>query len=216
MPSNNVGLRILFGEDYQRWSWVHEQLPYTTPAYIAEKVADLACDFYSNKSNQEPVIWDMFAGLGSDTIYFAKKDFFVYATEISPTIYDLLEKNIEEFQLKDRILPFQSDCVAKLSTISADLVYFDPPWGESFNPEEEFDFTDVKLNNGTGVVDLLKRVHTEKTQNIVIKAPLKCNTFEELDFLSVKRTYIFRKHHVKFLFVSSDSAKLESNKIKET
>ena len=70
-----------------------------------------------------------------------------------------MEKNIEKSHLKDRILPFQSDCVLKLPTIGADVVYFDPPWGDSFNPEEEFDFTQVKLNNVTGIVDFLKQIY---------------------------------------------------------
>jgi len=194
--SKNLGLKILFGSEYQKWSWVPSQLPYTTPAYIAEKIANLAQSYYGN----ELIIWDMFAGLGSDTYHFVKSGgFIVYATELSPLIYELLLKNLTAMQVMDKVHTYEGDCSQFIEKIQADIIYFDPPWGESFNSETDFDFHQVTLSNGKNVIDLLREI-CEKKCHVIIKAPLLCSTFDNLDFLPVKSIHIFRKHHVKYYF----------------
>lgn len=195
----NLGLKILFGKDYKDWSWVSEQLPYTTPFYIAEKVASLVYKFYGSK-NKEPVIWDMFAGLGGDAIPLANKGCKVYCTEINPRIFNLLNKNVESHGLTTEIQTFRTNALDKLNTLEADIIYFDPPWGESFNPYVEFSFKNIKLDNGQNIIDLLKRISQNKTKNIIIKSPLNCNTFESLDFIQIKKTFVFPKHNLKFFF----------------
>lgn len=192
----NLGLKILFGKDYKKWSWVPEQLPYTTPAYIADKVSALVYKFYS-PSNKEPVIWDMFSGLGGDAIPLAQRGCKIYCTEINTKIFGLLNKNVEAHGLISEIQTFRADSVEKLNVLEADIIYFDPPWGETFNPYREFSFNNVKLDNGHNIIELLRKVHN-KTKNIIIKSPLNCHTFESLDFLQIKRTYTFPKHNLKF------------------
>jgi len=213
-----AGLKILFGQHYDKWSWKQEQLSYTTPVYIAEKIADLVKRLYKAKKedpNSKIKVWDMFAGLGVDSVCLGLEDFEVHGTELFEDIYELLEKNIKSFGLEDKIKPYHSDCLEKLSEINSsfrgnndneklkfeyDIIYFDPPWGESFNGNKLFDFDEVTLSNGIFIIDLLREIYTNYTQNIVIKSPLKCNTFENLDFIKIKRVVIFRKHHLKFIF----------------
>ena len=193
----NQGLKILFGKDYKVWSWVSDQLPYTTPIHIAEKIASLAYKFYS-VTNKDPVVWDMFAGLGADTIPFANNGCKVYCTEINTRIFNLLNKNIASHGLETEVQTFRADVVDKLNVFEADIVYFDPPWGESFDSHTNFSFKEVKLNNGYNIIDLLKKIAQTKTEKIVIKSPLNCDTFESLDFIQIKRTFVFPKYNLKF------------------
>ena len=216
-----AGLKILFGKQYDKWYWIQEQLSYTTPVYIAEKIADLVKRLYKIENtvlNNKIKVWDMFAGLGVDSVCLGLEGFEVHGTELSSEIYELFKNNIKSFGCS--IIPYHSDCLKKLSEIGEssfgenndigiskfgfDIVYFDPPWGESFNSNKLFDFTEVTLSNGIFIIDLLKEIYTKYTQNIVIKSPLKCNTFENLDFIKIKRIIIFRKHHLKFIFTQSN------------
>lgn len=204
------GLQILFGENYQQWVWKKSQLSYTTPIYISNVIADLINRIYikpiTNKQHilNKTIIWDMFTGLGVDLIAIANidQDIKVYGTELSPIIFNLLEKNVQIYNLNNKIELFNKDCVKCLDSPNfrnIDIIYFDPPWGKSFNNKKIFDFSYVTLENGTNVISLLKRIY-KSTKNIIIKSPLRCNTFESLDFLKIHRIIIFRKHHLKFIF----------------
>lgn len=209
-----TGLKILFGKHYDKWDWKQEQLSYTTPVYIAEKIAELVKRLYkkdivtSNQRLAKIKVWDMFAGLGVDSICLGRlDDFEIHGTEFSEEIHELFKKNISSFEMEEKVIPYKDDCLEKLNCkeidpeFGYDIVYFDPPWGDSFNGNKLFDFTEVTLSNGIYIIDLLREIYTNYSKKIVIKSPLKCNTFENLDFLKIERIVIFRKHHLKFIFL---------------
>ena len=203
-PRQTVGLRILFGQDYKNWSWCQDQLSYTTPVYIAEKITELITRYYTKNLNVESLtVWDMFAGLGVDSIYLAKCGNSVFCNEISDPIFNILTKNITSLNMTELVKTSKLDCVCCLDAITncgVNLIYFDPPWGDSFNSTKIFDFSNVKLSNGIYIMELLHLIYTKVCKNIVIKSPLRCNTFEKLDFLNIKHIFVFRKQRIKFIF----------------
>jgi len=216
MSTKNIsGLKVLFGKEYNKWSWKNKQLSYTTPVYISKKIAELVKRVYGSdinntkEQNTEKIkVWDMFAGLGVDLIQLGLAGFEAHGTELSDEIYTLLLKNINSFNLESEVFTYHTDCLEKIAEDrnsrivgDKDIVYFDPPWGDTFNSSKIFDFSHVKLDNGIYIIDLLREIYFNYTKNIVIKSPLKCNTFEKLDFIEIERIIIFRKHHLKFILV---------------
>lgn len=203
------GLKVLFGNDYSKWSYHPEQLSYVTPDYISQKMAELVKENYyplfENAQDRDSIIiWDMFSGIGVDTIHLAKY-FRIVTTEINSEIYHLLQKNIKTFGLESQILAYPIDCLVKWPDLNyPDLVYFDPPWGETFKTGEEFKFDTVQLSNGALITDLVQRVYREKTPNLVIKCPLRCQSFETIFQamgVEINHIYLFKKHKLKFLFL---------------
>lgn len=198
------GLQILFGTDYHKWNYKQESLSLITPYYISYKIAKLTNDLYP-----KGIIWDMFSGIGTDAIHLANYFPLIKATELNPETCKMLEKNVKEFEQTEKIQIFNCDFWEKWDEFHPDIVYFDPPWGESFQTGKEFTFEDIKLSNGLLITEILKKIYLEKTKNIIIKCPIKCDTFEQIfeNELKVKINHIFffSKHKLKFLFVINSS-----------
>jgi predicted RNA methylase len=193
------GLRQLFGEDWERWKWTPQHLTYTTPRYIADKVAETALQNYPCDSVLQTSLWDMFAGLGSDTVHFAKVGYMVLATEVVPSVAKLLEQNVNQSNVCTNAIVRCVDCFDVINEWNGDIVYFDPPWGPNYSQDEDYDFNLVKLPNGKSVMDIFSQVYA-KCQCIIIKAPIRCKTFEEMN-LSISKCLLFKKHRLKYYFI---------------
>lgn len=200
-----TGLKILFGEDPTKWQYNKQQLSYVTPYYISCKIAELAHQYYPKATS----IWDMFSGIGMDAIQLAQY-FSVYSTEIDQNTYNIFLKNISSHGLEDKIFPTLADCCSCIETAQPDIVFYDPAWGPSFRSNVPFSFNDVHLSNGISVPDLFMKIFNEKTKNIIIKCPIKCDTFEDLiknanldtSKYAVQK-FLFTKHKLKFIFIYS-------------
>jgi hypothetical protein len=171
-----------------------------TPAYISRTIAKLASEKYPDIAG----IWDMFGGIGGDTIPLSEY-FDTFVTEINPTTFEFLSENCGKFHGPYQIVKECSDCVKFLDTdmpIDINMVFFDPPWGESFRTNEIFDFRDVILDNDMNVVELLKKV-LDKYEYVIIKSPLTCDTFDEILAEHKPEIFRFKKHKLKFLFVNT-------------
>ena len=205
MLRNQVnGLRLLFGEEYQKWHYSGDFLPMVTPFYVSQEIAQCAQENFQNSKG----IWDMFAGIGGDTVQFAKY-FPVIATEIDIVTYSHLYDNIMAFPSdKNIVVPHNVDCVAYMNNDmigyldQVDIVYFDPPWGESFQTGTDFDFSQVNLANGVNVVALFKQI-IHKFSKLIVKTPITSTTFDKIliDAGLKPQFYTFAKHRLKFIFV---------------
>jgi len=198
-----TGLKILFGEDTSKWQYSKPQLSYVTPYYISRKIAELAAEYYPNKNT----IWDMFSGIGMDAIQLASF-FSVYTTEIDQDIYNIQRKNITSLNLEHKINTTLADCYTCIETINSDIIFLDPCWGSEYRSNVQFSFKDVYLSNGVSVPELFLYILKNKTKNIIIKSPIKCDTFEELiESSGVDMTnyniqkFLFTKHKLKFIFI---------------
>jgi 16S rRNA G966 N2-methylase RsmD len=200
-------IEFLLGSNHKEWHYEPKYLIYITPQYISQKLGELIIKKYGPVGQ----IWDMFSGIGTDTINiygaFLKAGFcetkFI-CTEIDQETYENLKRNCEKFFLDPVSTVINTDCVMHLSYLTVNdadpetLVYFDPPWGDNYDQERDYDFRGQKLSNGVDIADLSIEVH-RKFKNIIIKSPRNCNTFEELFGDSIKSVYRFPK--LKFLFL---------------
>ncbi len=156
-------------------------LDYITPAELFHIVIKNANIHMGVGGLSNKVVWDMFAGVGTDSLRLASVSGKVIATEINSDTYQCLLKNIHANEECDNIDPMNSDATELLGQPGTalncvpDVIYFDPPWGETFKSGQPFSFSDVTLSNGKVVMDVYDTIRKNyKEAYLIVKAPYTC------------------------------------------
>jgi len=153
-------------------------------------------------------LWDMFGGVGTDSVLFATLCKHVFTTELNSETYSNLLKNIDEFEVTN-ITAKHADCSIEATHeqgMDINFVYFDPPWGTEYVSGEDFDFNSVKLSSGMTVPTVLRLVH-EKYGYVIVKQPYLCSTFEKEFQPWISKMYGFPRQKLKFLFLEPKTTK---------
>lgn len=106
----------------------------------ANDVRNIAEDLAAVAPKSKNILIDAFAGVGGNTIAFARTNVWlrVYAIEKDPVVLECAKHNAEIYGVQDRITWFLGDCMELLKNQLKDLapysiVFGSPPWGgESF------------------------------------------------------------------------------------
>lgn len=103
-------------------------------------------------NNDVAIITDGTAGVGGDTISFAKNFKYVYAIELNTQRCEFLQNNINIYNLKN-IKIINNDCFQCINTIDDhNVIFLDPPWtqipGESYKQ-----YKNLKLLLGTSSLE---------------------------------------------------------------
>jgi hypothetical protein len=157
------------------------------------------------KSTRITSVWDVFAGIGTDAIAFSTiSNASVVATEVNPMTYSHLVKNIIEFKATGSVVAINVDACEIMDVMKPGLIYFDPPWGETFRSGREFLFDEVSLPNGMPILTLLTKFK-DTGLPMIIKSPLLCNSFEQV-FPSdrISRILTFTQQRLKFIFITGN------------
>lgn len=206
-----TGLKILFGSKYWLWNYQVEKLSYVTPYHISDQVSKYADQIYRKSENLpgDLVVWDMFGGIGSDSISLSRY-FSIITTELDEKTFDCLTKNISSFRLHN-VNAIQGNCLSFLKTIMPDVIYYDPPWGESYKSKSShFSFHDVFISYPTHLeglpvnvrcTDLAKYLHENVCSKMIIKSPINSNSFDQLFQNYDKDVFIFPNKNLKFIYL---------------
>lgn len=209
-------MEYLFGKKHDMWTIPSiEYLHYVTPHSIAEVVFKEACQCLDLNGR---VIWDMFAGVGTDAIRLSAYAGRVIGTEVNPDTYQCFLQNIKKHGA-DNVIAYNFSChgadvIGKSirrtagSPVIRPIIYFDPPWGENYVSGQLFDLGSVSISDTT-VRDLLQ---LSKQHDMIIKVPYICDTVEEcVDHDSIINILTFSKHKLKFYFVRGQQGQVEKN-----
>ena len=107
-----------------------ESIHYISLREHAENIS-LIITTHLKKLNIDPknvVITDATAGVGGNTLSFAKYFLKVNAIEIDPTRVSYLKNNIGVYNMTN-VDVYHEDCLKILSTLDQHVVFIDPPWG---------------------------------------------------------------------------------------
>ena len=189
-------LSYLFGPmATEQWYYQPQYLSFITPEIVANNVFLIADDLFNGLSDK--VVWDMFAGIGTDTIRLSKLCGKIVSTELCPETYAELRKNIESRGITN-VTTLLGDCHQYVDQIQSDIVYFDPPWGDQFQTGQKYEFT-------KDIIDLVLKVH-EKS-HLIIKSPFNSTSFERLfNSAETLATTAYRQPKLKFLFIAAANA----------
>ena len=225
MNKKQKRIKRLLGHQHGQWNYIESKVIYITPHFVSHQMCKQANQHYP----EAKYLWDMFGGIGTDAIHLSTYFSKVVVSELDFDTYQCLTKNVERFNKKNIKTVF-TDCHHLLQHFSTgfgldhyfnsaysitdpkedgpigpsgptpDLVYFDPPWGKDYIPNQQFDFNQVYLTPKLRVVDLLRQVDKELCQNIIIKSPIRCDTFEQM-FPGRTKVLIYPDYKLKFVLV---------------
>ena len=139
------------------------------------KEAEYISNLIKSELGKESTIVDATAGIGGNTISFAKHFKHVISIELCKTRFDLLAHNVQVYNLNNVTL-INGDCLEKIKGDSKGY-FFDPPWG---GPDYKYNkTTKIKLGN----FSLEQVVHKIKHENendilIFIKLPFNYDMSE--------------------------------------
>lgn len=112
-----------------------ESFHYISIREYAEKISDIITHHltYFNISKNNGIICDATAGVGGDTISFAKNFHYIYAIEMDKDRAFYLQNNIQVYELLN-VNIINDDCLKVLNKINNhNVIFIDPPWQNSFN-----------------------------------------------------------------------------------
>lgn len=169
MDSNKILLRLFpYLEDKDKASELkidQDSMHYISIKEVANKISNIIKSHLQEiKLNyNNSIITDATAGVGGNTISFAKNFKFVYSVEIDKTRSEYLLNNINVYNLKN-VKVINDDCLNVINKIdNHDVVFIDPPWGgRSYK-----DFKMLKLNISNISLETL-------CNNIFDKQKMKC------------------------------------------
>jgi predicted RNA methylase len=139
--------------------------------------AELISQLIKQEIGKESFIMDATAGVGGNTISFAKHFKYVYSVEICKSRFELLVNNINAYELKN-ITATNNDCLEIIDG-PYNGYFFDPPWGGpnyKYNKE-----TKIKLGN-FNLEDVVLKVKNTNDKPIFIKLPFNYDMSEFSNF----------------------------------
>jgi 16S rRNA G966 N2-methylase RsmD len=189
----------LFGPNYKQWSYKRSYLSFVTPHIVSLKITELANNCWNLK---DLVVYDMFSGIGTDAIAFSNYAKSVVCTELLESRYNMFQSNLKFANAKCNMLVYNQDCCIDMDpSINIDVVFFDPPWGKTYVPGNDFRFENLLLDNGQSIIDLSKKM-LKKYGKLIIKSPIKCESFDQVFEEHIINCYRFPTQKLKFLFIT--------------
>jgi 16S rRNA G966 N2-methylase RsmD len=160
----------------------HEQLK---PEYDVEGLwsitypddANYISEIIKNEIGINSIIMDATAGIGGNTISFAKYFNSVVSIELNKLRFDILQNNINIYNLSNVQL-INGDCINYL-TLNYDGIFFDPPWG---GPDYKYK-KKLKIKLGEYTLEkICYKIIKTKNKLIFIKLPFNYDLSEFVNF----------------------------------
>jgi len=189
-------IEILFGKKYEQWDHPQSILSSVTPIAASQKMVEIARTIYPKSTT----VWDPFGGSGRDTVSFSKY-FDTVTCEHDDEMFQSLESNVQRFHSKDHTYTLHHTDSTIFRPPFSDLVYLDPPWGESFRSNEEFALMNVELGQTTAM-KLIEDIRENVSTNIIVKSPIKNENFRDVWGDRVKYEVHFDKYKLKFFYLT--------------
>lgn len=149
-------------------------------------------------------ILDATAGLGGNTLSFAKNFETVLSCELSKERYEILKNNIDNYKYNN-IRLYNMDCLEIINSVNSDVVFFDPPWGgPNYKYEDKIEIT----LSGLTMSEICNIVcQNKEVKLIVFKFPYNYD-YEEIvnnckNFIKVN--HVVKDGNINYLFLLINS-----------
>jgi len=173
----------------------------------AEWISHIIIKFIESNDNiksKNMHIIDATAGIGGNTINFAKYFRYVSAIEINDIHYSVLYNNINALQLSN-ISTFNQSFLVNLENgdnygkaINNTIFFFDPPWGgKSYKNFKYFNLKIGKLY----IYNVINMLHAKKYKYVVLKAPYNLNVSPILGNVKYENMNIYKNYKKNMVLV---------------
>jgi len=143
--------------------------------YDAQWISNIIIKFIkdNNLNVYNETIIDSTAGIGGNTINFAKYFSKVYAIEINSTHHDVLRNNIEALSLTNVEIYLDNflNIIDKLNKKSS-IFFMDPPWGG--NCYKNYKYFNLKIGK-LQLYTILNILYDNSYKYVILKAPFNLN-----------------------------------------
>ena len=139
----------------------------------AEWITNIILSFLNDKKINRKEIIDGTAGIGGNTINFARNFSKVYAVEINNTHYNVLKNNLEALSIKNVIF-YLDNFINILDTLknNSNIFFFDPPWGGK--TYKNFKYFNLKIGK-LPIYNVINLLHEKNFKYVILKAPYNLN-----------------------------------------
>ncbi|ARF11834.1 putative RNA methylase [Klosneuvirus KNV1] len=169
LENKELGEKLLIDDDSVHYISVRE---------YAEKISKIIKTHMEELGidQDEIIVTDVTAGVGGDTISFAKSFNYVHAIEIDNTRVEYLKNNIAVYNCNN-VTVYNNNCLNIVPLIeNHNVIFIDPPWGGVDYKK----YTDLRLS-----------IDTEPIENICLKwmDPLFLKTIPKIIVFKLPKNY---------------------------
>ena len=145
---------------------------YEDARWISDIIIKLI-EYNENKKAKNLTIIDATAGIGGNTLDFAKLFKSVIAIEINSVHYDVLKNNLATLKIKN-VSTINDNFLSVIDSIkdSSDIFFLDPPWGGK--NYKNFKFFNLKIGK-IYIYSIINILYSKKYKYVILKAPFNLN-----------------------------------------
>jgi len=165
-------------------------------------ITNIIVNFLSSciKINTKDVsIIDGTAGIGGNTISFAKYFNKVHAIEINNVHYNVLNNNLNALNILN-VETYLNNFMNVIDNISekSNIFFFDPPWGGK--NYKNFKYFNLKIGK-LQLNDVINTLYVKKYKYVILKAPYNLNISSLLDGVKYENMNIHKNHKKNMILI---------------
>ena len=167
----------------------------------AEWITNIILSFLIEKKINKREIVDGTAGIGGNTINFARNFSKVHAVEINNIHYDVLKNNLDALSIKNVTLYLDNFLnILNILNNSCNIFFFDPPWGGK--TYKNFKYFNLKIGK-LPVYSVINLLYEKKFKYVILKAPYNLNIspiFNNIKYENMNIHSNFKKNMMLVIF----------------
>jgi 16S rRNA G966 N2-methylase RsmD len=167
----------------------------------AEWITNIILSFLIEKKINKREIVDGTAGIGGNTINFARNFSKVHAIEINNIHYDVLKNNLDALSIKNVTLYLDNFLnILNILNNSCNIFFFDPPWGGK--TYKNFKYFNLKIGK-LPVDSVINLLYEKKFKYVILKAPYNLNIspiFNNIKYENMNIHSNFKKNMMLVIF----------------
>ena len=162
---------------------------YEDAKWISEIIIKLI-EFNENKKAKNMTIIDATAGIGGNTVDFAKFFKSVIAIEINNVHYTVLKNNLDILNIKN-VSIINDNFLSVLDKIKdeSDIFFLDPPWGGK--NYKNFKFFNLKIGK-IYIYSIINILYSKKYKYVILKAPFNLNISPLISSIKYQKLNIYK------------------------
>jgi 16S rRNA G966 N2-methylase RsmD len=171
---------------------------YSDAYWITNIISEFLTSFI--KVNLEDIsIIDGTAGIGGNTISFAKYFKKVYSIEINNTHYEVLKNNIDALNIIN-VETYLNNFLHVIENLSqnSNIFFFDPPWGGK--NYKNFKYFNLKIGK-LQLNDVINILYAKKYKYVILKAPYNLNISSLLDNIKYENMNIHKNYKKNMILI---------------
>lgn len=128
----NIVYFFPFTQDVEKLQITVEGLYSTSSPSVMHIIMNIIKDELNIYNLSNLVITDATANVGGSAINFAFQAKYVNAVEIDKKTFDILQNNIDVFNLRNKMTLYNEDYTKIMMDLVQDVIFIDPPWGGDY------------------------------------------------------------------------------------